>query len=96
MGKNKDKNNRAWIFYALVTLLAVTFLFVKRNNVIRWVQAGITVSAQEKSIGEYKRRIEDMDRQLKSLGSNVDTLESFARENFFFSMPGEDVYLTGE
>lgn len=96
MSKNKNKNSRAWLFYALVTLLALTFLFVKRNNVIRWIQAGITVSAQEKSIVEYKRRIEDMDRQLKNLGGNVDTLETFARENFFFSAPGEDVYLTGE
>ena len=37
--------------------------------------------------------IEDMRRKVQMLENNRDSLEKFAREQFFFSAPGEDVYV---
>ncbi len=34
-----------------------------------------------------------MRRQVNMLESNRDSLEKFAREQFYFSAPGEDVYV---
>ena len=34
-----------------------------------------------------------MDRQIQMLSNDRDTLEEFARENFHFAAPGDDVYI---
>lgn len=75
-------------------MVFVVFLFVKRNNVVRWIQAGITVSRQEKIIEDYQNQISDLNVKLDGLDNNADSLETFARETFFLSKPGEDVYIT--
>ena len=90
----KEHKNRAWLFYVIALLVFVVFLFVKRNNVVRWIQAGVTVSRQEKIIEEYQNRISDLNTKLEGLDNNADSLETFARETFFLSKPGEDVYIT--
>ena len=90
----KEHKNRAWLFYVIALLVFVVFLFVKRNNVVRWIQAGVTVSRQEKIIEEYKNRISDLNTKLEGLDNNADSLETFARETFFLSKPGEDIYIT--
>lgn len=90
----KEHKNRAWLFYVIALLVFVVFLFVKRNNVVRWIQAGVTVSRQEKIIEEYQNRISDLNTKLEGLDNNADSLETFARETFFLSKPGEDIYIT--
>ena len=90
----KEHKNRAWLFYVIALLVFVVFLFVKRNNVVRWIQAGVTVSRQDKIIEEYKNRISDLNTKLEGLDNNADSLETFARETFFLSKPGEDIYIT--
>ena len=41
----------------------------------------------------YQKEIEQMRRQVRMLESNRDSLEKFAREQFYFAAPGEDVYI---
>ena len=41
----------------------------------------------------YRRDIERMDREIEALSQNKDSLEKFARENFHFAAPGDDVYI---
>ena len=52
--------------------------------------------SQEKQIEQYTTEIEEMDRRIRMLRSDRDTLEKFARENFHFSEPGDDVYILDE
>lgn len=92
--KQKEHKNHAWLFYVIALMVFVVFLFVKRNNVIRWIQAGVTVARQEKIIEDYQNRIKELNVKLDGLDNNADSLEKFARETFFLSKPGEDVYIT--
>ena len=92
----EKKKNKGWRFYLIATLLFLAFLLVKRNNIVRWVQSGFTVAQQEKTIEYYKESIDRMDSQLKGLNTNLDSLETYARENFYFSEPEEDVYILNE
>ena len=93
MSKNGGKN-RGWIFYPIAVLSALLFLLLKSNNIVRWIQAGFTIAGQEKEMEEARKNIERMDARLDGLENSLDSVETFARENFYFPDSSEDVYLT--
>ena len=74
-----------------VALLHLTF--GSGNNLIHWIGAKLEISSQEKQIEQYTREIKEMDRRIRMLRSDRDTLEKFARENFHFAEPGDDVFI---
>lgn len=92
-GKNAQK--RSFIRYAIVAtaIFIVMVGFVNPNNIVRWVKAGFEIRRQEKQIGAFNEEIGEMDRQVRALTSSRDSLEKFARENFHFAAPGDDVYI---
>ena len=51
------------------------------------------VGVAERQMQEYRDEIDAMDQDIKELETNRDTLEKFAREQFGFAVPGEDVYI---
>ncbi len=48
---------------------------------------------QQKQIEYYQKANEEMSTRLDMLRNDKDTLEKFAREQFNFAVPGEDVYV---
>jgi len=98
MGKLKELWNgehKSFYRYAFVVTVAfVIFIcFLTQDNVVRYVQARIEIRKQQKQIEFYQKEIEDMDRRIRMISNNKDSLETFARENFNFASPGEEVYL---
>lgn len=95
--REKDGNRReqrSFLRYAIVaTAIMVLFLFVKKDNIVRWVQAGFTLRRQERQIEYYRQQNEELDKTINMMSNNRDTLEKFARETFHFAEPGEDVYI---
>lgn len=88
------KEQRSFARYAIVaTAIMVIFLFVKKDNVVRWIQAGFTLRKQERQIELYRQQNEELDKTINMMSNDRDTLEKFARENFHFAEPGEDVYI---
>ena len=51
------------------------------------------IKAQERAIEQYNAEIEEMDKRINMLKTDKDTLEKFAREQYNFAAPGEDVYI---
>lgn len=85
---------RSFVRYAIVvTVLLLVFLFVKKDNVFRWIEAGFTIRSQERRIEKLRKETERLDAKARMLVSDCDTLEKFARENLGFAEPGDDVYL---
>ena len=66
--------------------------FVNQNNIVRWVKAGNEIRRQDRQIERYRKEIKEMDDQIHGLTSSKDSLEQYARENFGFAEPGDDVY----
>lgn len=66
------------------------------TNIIRWIRSRIEISYQEKQIKWYNEEIERMENRIKMLTSDKDTLEKFAREQFYFSEPGDDIFILEE
>ena len=104
MGKFKDiwdrdkdgakAPQRSFIRFAIViTAIIVLFLFVKKDNVINWIQAGFTLKQQERRIEALKEDNDRLDEQIYLLSTSRDSLEMFAREEFGFAAPGDDVYI---
>ncbi|MCQ2155899.1 MAG: septum formation initiator family protein [Bacteroidales bacterium] len=93
MAKKKKTPKPFLRFVIIATALAVAFLFVKRDNIFRWLQAGFTIRRQQKQIEFYQEDNERLDRQIRMMSTNRDTLEKFAREQFNFASPGDDVYV---
>ena len=60
---------------------------------IRWIQAGFMLKKQERQIELYEEKNAELDRRIRMMSTNRDTLETFAREEFYFSEPGDDVYI---
>ena len=95
--RDKDgsrKEQRSFLRFAIVaTAIFVVLLFAKRDNVVRWVQAGFTIRDQ---IERLEEKIEGMNAHIEMLTTNKDSLETFAREKFHFAEPGDEVYLLEE
>ena len=95
-GKNAEK--RSFIRYAIVaTCLFVLMVgFLNQNNIVRWVKAGIEIRHQEKQILRYSEEIDEMEEHIHALTSSKDSLERYAREEFNFAEPGDDVFIVEE
>ena len=88
----EERSFLRWVmFTSLLFILAICF---RHDNVFRWIGTGATVRKQEKQMVWYRENIERLQKEVTSLSGNRDSLERFAREQFLFAEPGEDIYLT--
>lgn len=101
-GGSKKRKNLLWnsdyngfIKYAvLITAVFVVYqCFLARDNVVRWIRSEFEIRRQERQMEVYRSGIAEMDRQINQLTNDRDSLEKFAREQFHFAEPGDDVYI---
>lgn len=98
MGKIRDiyrGPHRKFAWFVTVTTSLFVFLWIvgPGNTVIHWAKAGAEIRRQEKVMADYEQENAEMDRRINMLKTDRDTLEKFAREQFGFAAPGEDVYI---
>lgn len=98
MGKIKDLfKGEHGVFFKFVafnvTLFVVLWLVGPGNTVIHWAKSRSELRHQKKQMEIYEKEIEQMRLKVNVLENNRDSLEKFAREQFYFSVPGEDVYI---
>ena len=81
---------------AITVLFLIYAVFSREIGAINWLKNRLVLNQQNKEIVRYHNEIDQMDKKIKMLSTDKDTLEQFARENFLFASPGEDVYLVPE
>lgn len=82
------------VFAGVAVLLCVYYTCcLPGNNIFNWIRASHDVHLQNKEIEYYNSQIEQMDREIDALSNNKDTLERFAREEYNYASPGDDVYI---
>jgi cell division protein FtsB len=74
-------------------LFLIWITFFDANNLIDWVKVRKNVKEQNRQIKYYQNEIENIDKKLNELNSNLDSLEKFAREQFYFKNPDEDIFV---
>lgn len=82
-----------WRYALIAAVLCLIFMFVRRDNLIRWIQTGRTLNRQEQRIEALKQDNDRLDHEIEVLTTNRDSLEKFAREKYGFRASGEDVYI---
>ncbi len=80
-------------YFVVGFIFLVWICFLDTNNVGQMIRARVTLRRQQRQIEFYKREISNMDRKLQQLRSERDSLEKFAREEYYYHQDGEDVYV---
>ena len=92
-----DERKRFLLIVCVCTVLFLGFKFIgPKGTITHWIKAKAEIRRQEKQMEQYRREIEAMDKDINELKNNKDSLEKFAREQFHFAAPDEDVYLIEE
>lgn len=94
----EEKEQGRFFKYALIAtgIFLVYVTFLSSDNLIHWIRSGMELRQQEREMGRYRREIGRMEEKIDSLSNDTETLERFAREQFHFCRPDEDVYLIEE
>lgn len=83
--------------YFIATLVFLVIVgFVDTNNVGEYIRTNRRLKEQRQQIDSYKESIRTTENKLMSLQSQRDSLERFAREEYYYSEDGEDVYVMDE
>ena len=91
--KQKEHNYLIPFIIVVTAAVALWLLFFAHNSVLSWIRATMEERSQEAEMARLEAEIQEMDREIDRLRNNPDTLEAFAREQYYFSAPGEDVYI---
>ena len=90
-------NGEHGTFFKFLAISVFIFLFIwivgPGNTVIHWAKSRSELKHQKQQKEYYMQEIEQMRRKVNMLKTDKDTLEKFAREQFYFAAPGEDVYV---
>lgn len=93
------RQNHRWVRilldkYVILTLIfLIWILFLDNNNVMVWLRTQRTLRRQRVHIEQLEREIDRTETRIEQLSSQRDSLEQFAREQYLFHEPGEDVYI---
>ena len=88
-----EQRKFAWFVIVVLVVFVFSWMFGRGNAIFHWIEAKREIKRQEAQIEEYKTQIEEMDGSIDQRVTDIDTLEKFAREQYNFAAPGEDVYV---
>lgn len=87
---------RKWGKYVLTLLVfGVVYVFVGDQSLIMFAKRGGEIRRNEQQRDMYRKGTEEKQRQIQNL-NNPDSLEKYARENYFMHKENEDIYLVEE
>ncbi len=74
-------------------LFSIWVLFFDSSSIVELSKVVINISKQESQKMYYKESIKLIDEKLNELSSNRDSLEKFAREQYYFKEDDEDIFI---
>lgn len=83
--------------YFIVTFAFVIIItFIDKNSIIRFIDLSIDKYRQERVMKQYRKDIVELDKKIKELSYDRDSLEKFARENYYFHEKDEEIFIVLE
>jgi len=87
---------RKWGKYVITLLVfAVVYLFIGDQSMLHFMKRGKEIRQLEQQRDMYREGAEKAQREIQVL-QHPDSLERFAREQYFMHEPNEDIYLVEE
>lgn len=92
------KERRIWRiilnkYFIVAFIFLIVISFIDSNSIGRYFRNRATLRAQKEQILFYEREIKAIEAKLEHLNSRRDSLEKFAREEYYYLEEGETVYL---
>lgn len=85
-----------WLKYVITILIfLVVYLFIGEQSMLQFVRRGREIRQLEEQRDMYREGADQAQRELHTL-SNPDSLERFAREQYYMHTPNEDIFLIEE
>ena len=85
-----------WLKYVItLVVFLVVYLFIGDQSLVQFARRGREIRQLEEQRDMYREGSEKAERELKTL-SHPDSLERFAREQYYMHTSGEDIYLVEE
>ena len=78
-----------------LAIFSCVMLFIGEQSIINRIRRAHQIHNIEAQVADYKQAIEEAKQDLEML-QNKDSLERYARENYYMCAPGEDVYIIEE
>lgn len=83
--------------YFIVTFAFVIIItFIDKNSIIRFIDLSVDRYRQERVMKQYRKDIVELDKKIKELSYDRDSLEKFARENYYFHEKDEEIFIVRE
>ena len=80
--------------YFIATAIILTWmLFLDRNNLIHQFQKSMQLQELKAEKAYYKAKIKETRKARKELMKNKESLERYAREEYFMKKPDEELYI---
>jgi cell division protein FtsB len=81
----------------VITLVAflIVYLFIGDQSIIQFIHRGREIRQLEEQRDMYRSSSEKAQREIQTL-HQPDSLERYAREQYFMHTPNEDIYLVNE
>lgn len=83
------------MYFITVAVFAVVMLFAGDQAIIKRMKRARQIHQLEQQRDQYRQLLKEAQHDILIL-QNKDSLERFAREQYFMHMPDEDVYLIGD
>ena len=87
---------RKWAKYVITILVfAIVFLFIGDQSVMHFIRRGKEIRHLEEQRDMYREGAAKAEQEIRTL-NQPDSLERYAREQYFMHAPNEDIYLVEE
>lgn len=88
--KYKGRINK---YYLAIAIFAVLTFFIGDSTLYIRYSYDKKINELEKEIARYKKEKEENEAKLNALHSDNESLERFAREQFYMTKPNEELFL---
>jgi len=80
-------------FFVTGILFLIWIIFFDQSNLLDWKKAKKDVKRQKMERQYYQEEIAHTREKLRELRSNRDSLEKFAREQYYYLQDGEEIFI---
>ncbi len=79
--------------YVVITIIFLVIYIFDHNGIVTLWKNKLETERQRATIEQYRKDIASIEARIKSLTSDKDSIEAFAREEYYYHKDKEDVFI---
>jgi len=82
--------------YVLITVAFLLICIFDHNGLATLLKNKNEIRHQQQAIEQYHKSIREIEERIRNLSTNKDSIEAFAREEYYYKKEKEDVFIVEE